>query len=201
MEKLLKVAITGGIGSGKSTFADYMLAKDFTVIKADILAKELYVTNEELRQKIIAEFGAEVYPDGLFDRITLYKKAFTDEGKVKRLNELVHPVVIKEIDALMKLYQHEKIIFVEAALIFEANMEKLFDYVILITADEKVRIERTIQREKISSDEVKQRMKFQIPDELKKEKADFTFYNNGTLGELEQKANLLLQLLTQGNKS
>lgn len=201
MEKLLKVAITGGIGSGKSTFADYMLAKDFTVIKADILAKELYVTNEELRQKIIAEFGAEVYPDGLFDRIALYKKAFTDDGKVKRLNELVHPVVIEEIITLMKLHQDEKIIFVEAALIFEANMEKLFDHVILITADEKVRIERTIKREKISSDEVKQRMKFQIPDELKKEKADFTFYNNGTLRELEQKANLLLQLLTQGNKS
>jgi len=201
MKKLLKVAITGGIGSGKSTFADYLRAKDFTVIKADILAKELYVTNDELKQKIIAEFGAEVYPDGLFDRIALYKKTFTNEGKVKRLNELVHPIVIEEIITLMKLHQDEKIIFVEAALIFEANMEKLFDHVILITADEKVRIERTIKREKISSDEVKQRMKFQIPDELKKEKADFTFYNNGTLGELEQKANLLLQLLTQGNKS
>lgn len=201
MKKLLKVAITGGIGSGKSTFADYMRAKDFAVIKADILAKELYVTNEELRQKIIAEFGAETYPDGLFDRIALYKKAFADEGKVKRLNELVHPVVIEEIKKLFLLNKTEEIIFVEAALIFEANMEELFDYVILITADEKVRIERTIKREKISSDEVKQRMKFQIPDELKKEKADFTFYNNGTLGELEQKANLLLQLLTQGNKS
>lgn len=200
MEKLLKVAITGGIGSGKSTFADFMSARSYRVIKADILAKELYVTNEELKQKIINEFGAEIYPDGLFDRIALYKKAFTDEGKVKRLNELVHPVVIKEINELMKLHQKEKIIFVEAALIFEANMENLFDHVILITADEKVRIERTVKREKISSEEVKRRMKFQIPDEQKKEKADFTFYNNGTLGELEQKANLLLQLLsTHGN--
>ncbi|MDP1995413.1 MAG: dephospho-CoA kinase, partial [Ignavibacteria bacterium] len=117
------------------------------------------------------------------------------------LNELVHPVVIKEINELMKLHRKEKIIFVEAALIFEAKMENLFDYIVLISADEKIRIERTIQREKISSEEVKRRMKFQIPDELKKEKSDFTFYNNGTLGELEQKANLLLQLLTQGNKS
>ena len=171
------------------------------MIKADILAKELYVTNEELKQKIIAEFGAEIYPDGLFDRIALYKKAFTDEGKVKRLNELVHPVVIKEINELMKLHRKEKIIFVEAALIFEAKMENLFDYIVLISADEKIRFERTIQREKISSEEVKRRMKFQIPDEQKKEKADFTFYNNGTVAELEQKANLLLQLLTQGNKS
>ncbi|MFA6979216.1 MAG: dephospho-CoA kinase [Ignavibacteriaceae bacterium] len=200
MEKLLKVAITGGIGSGKSTFADFMSTRSYTVIKADILAKELYVTNEELKQKIINEFGAEIYPDGLFDRIALYKKAFIDEGKVKRLNELVHPVVIKEINELMKLHQKEKIIFVEAALIFEANMENLFDYVVLISADEKIRIERTIQREKISGDEVKQRMKYQIPDELKKEKSDFTFYNNGSVAELEQKANLLLQLLsTQGN--
>ena len=199
MEKLLKVAITGGIGSGKSTFANHMLAKGYPVIKADILAKELYVTNEELKQKVIAEFGDEVYPDGSFDRIALYQKAFRDEEKVKKLNALVHPVVIKEINTLMSFHQDDEIVFVEAALIFEANMEKLFDYVILITADEKIRIDRTMKRENISSYEVKQRMKFQIPDELKKEKADFTFYNNGTVAELEQKANLLLQLLlTQG---
>ncbi|MDP3150595.1 MAG: dephospho-CoA kinase [Ignavibacteria bacterium] len=200
MEKLLKVAITGGIGSGKSTFANLMLAKGYPVIKADILAKELYVTNEELKQKVIAEFGDEVYPDGSFDRIALYQKAFRDEEKVKKLNALVHPVVIKEINKLMSFHQNEKIVFVEAALIFEANMEKLFDYVILITADEKIRIDRTMKRENISSYEVKQRMKYQMPDEIKKEKSDFTFYNDGTVAELEQKANLLLQLLlTQGN--
>lgn len=200
MEKLLKVAITGGIGSGKSTFSDFIEAKNYSVIKADILAKELYITNEELKQKVIREFGKEIYPDGLFDRIALFNKAFSDEDRVKRLNEIVHPVVIKEINYLMKIHQNEKIVFVEAALIFEAKMESLFDYIVLISAEEKTRIERTMQREKISSEEVKRRMKYQIPDELKKEKSDFTFYNNGTVAELEQKANLLLQLLLiQGN--
>lgn len=200
MKKLLKVAITGGIGSGKSSFADLMRAKGYPVIKADILAKELYVTNEELKQNIIAEFGDDVYPNGEFDRIALYQKAFVDGEKVKKLNALVHPVVIKEINKLMSFYKSDQIVFVEAALIFEASMEKLFDYVILITADEKIRTDRTVKRENISREEVKQRMKYQIPDELKKEKSDFTFYNNGTVAELEQKADLLLQLLsTQGN--
>ncbi len=200
MEKLLKVAITGGIGSGKSTFSGFIEAKNYTVIKADLLAKELYITNEELKQKVIREFGKEIYPGGLFDRIALFKKAFSDENRVKRLNEIVHPVVIKEINSLMKIHQNEKIVFIEAALIFEAKMESLFDYIVLISADEKTRIERTMQREKIPNEEVKQRMKYQIPDELKKGKSDFTFYNNGTVAELEQKANLLLQLLLiQGN--
>lgn len=200
MKKLLKVAITGGIGSGKSSFADFMRAKGYPVIKADILAKELYVTNEELKQNIIAEFGDNVYPNGEFDRIALYQKAFADEEKVKKLNALVHPVVIKEINKLMSFYKSDQIVFVEAALIFESSMEKLFDYIILIIADEKIRIDRTVKRENISREEVKQRMKYQIPDELKKEKSDFTFYNNGTVAELEQKANLLLQLLLiQGN--
>lgn len=195
MKKLLKVAITGGIGSGKSTFADFLFAKGYPVIKADILAKKLYITNEQLKQKIIAEFGNEVYPNGTFDRIALYQKAFINDEKVERLNEIVHPVVIEEIKNLISLYEEEEIVFVEAALIFEAKMENLFDYVVLITAEEYVRILRTAEREKISGDEIKQRMKYQIPDEVKKEKADFTFYNNGTIAELEQKANLLLQLL------
>jgi len=200
MKKLLKVAITGGIGSGKTTFADFLFAKGYPVIKADILAKELYVTNEQLKQKIIAEFGKTVYPNGSFDRVALYQKAFISDEKVKRLNEIVHPVVINAIKKIISHYEEEEIVFVEAALIFEASMENLFDYVVLITAEEYVRILRTVEREKVSGDEIKQRMKYQIPEEVKKEKSDFTFYNNGTVAELEQKANLLLQLLlTQGN--
>lgn len=201
MQKLLKVAITGGIGSGKSTFADFIREKGYKVINADILAKELYVSNEALKQKIIAEFGIEIYPDGKFDRVALYKKAFAYDEKVKRLNEITHPVVIKEINNLIRLHKEDALIFVEAALIFEAEMESLFDHVVLITADENIRIKRTTAREKVSSQEIKKRMRYQLPEDEKKEKADFTFYNNGSKVELEQKSNLLLQLLLiQGNK-
>ena len=201
MEKLLKVAITGGIGSGKSTFARYLSEKGFRVINADILAKELYVTNEDLKQKVITEFGEEIYPNGKFDRIALYQKAFVDNDTIKKLNQLVHPVVINEIGKIIKLHQDEEIIFVEAALIFEAEMENLFDFIVLITADENVRIARVAEREKISIDEINRRIKYQLPEEVKKDKAEFTFYNNGSFEELEQKANLLLQLiLTQRKK-
>ncbi len=201
MKKLLKVAITGGIGSGKSTFADFLSVKGYPVIKADILAKKLYVTNEQLKRRIIAEFGNEVYPNGIFDRVALYQKAFINDEKIKLLNEIVHPVVIDEIKKLISHYEEEEIVFVEAALIFEAKMENLFDYVVVITAEEYVRILRTAEREKIPDEEIKQRMKYQIPDEAKKEKADFTFYNNGTVAELEQKANLLLQLILTQRKN
>jgi len=196
MEKLLKIGITGGIGSGKSTFADLLAAKGYSVIKADFLAKELYVTNEQLKQKIIAEFGKDIYPKGIFDRVALYKKAFVTEEKIKRLNQLVHPIVIDEIKKLFLQNKKDEIIFVEAALIFEAEMETLFDHVVLITADENIRIARTAERDNVPASEIKQRMKYQILDEVKKDQADFTFFNNCTLQELEQKANLLLQLLS-----
>jgi len=201
MKKLLKVAITGGIGAGKSTFADFFEVKGYRVIKADIIAKQLYSTNEQLKKQIIQEYGGEVYPSGKFDRIALYQKAFINQEKINRLNELVHPVVIEEIKKIFAESKNEEIVFVEAALIFEAKMEHLFDYTILICADEAIRIARTAAREKIKPADVKQRMKYQIPDEEKKEKADFTFYNNGTAAELEQKAELLLQLILTQRKN
>jgi len=200
MQKLVKVAITGGIGSGKSTFACFIRSKGYQVINADMLAKELYDTNEALKQKIIEEFGTDVYPNGKFDRVELYKKAFADERNVQRLNEIVHPVVIEKISDLLNLHRDDTLIFVEAALVFEAGMENLFDYVVLITADEDLRTQRAAARENISGAEIKKRMHYQLADEKKKERADFTFYNNGSKDELEQKSNLLLQLLIQGKK-
>jgi len=201
MEKRLAVAITGGIGSGKSTFAQFLEAKGFPVIQADPLAQELYTTNSELKENLMKEFGSEVYPNGIFEKQALVKKAFVNKASIDKLNGIVHPVVIKEIRKKISWMKNSNIVFVEAALIFEAKMENIFQYIVLITANEETRIERAVKKGLGTPTEIRKRMQFQLPEEEKKAKADFTFFNDGTLQDLEAKAELLVNILLTQQKS
>lgn len=191
----LKIAVTGGIGSGKSVFCKMLEAKGFLVIKADPLAKELINSDARIRKAIIKIFGNEVYPDGKLDSSYLAKKIFTDPGNVKKINSIVHPVVISKIEEALN-DSKERAVFVEAALIFEAKMEKMFDHVVLVTANDEIRIERTIKRDGSSREEVIKRMQNQLPDEKKKGKSHYVFQNNGTIEELNGKVELLLKILS-----
>lgn len=192
----IKVAITGGIGSGKTTFADFFVDTGYFVIKTDILAKRIMVQDDKVKEKIILEFGEDVYKkDGDLDRTLLYQRAFSDEIKLKKLNKIVHPAVIEEMNNYFEQLKDDEINFVESALIFEANIENLFDYIILITSDEKLKLKRAADRDKISIADVEQRMRFQLSDEHKRKKVHFIFENNGTIDELKLKAKLLLNLI------
>jgi dephospho-CoA kinase len=192
----IKVAITGGIGSGKSTFTNFLVSDGYTVIKADPLAKEILVKNPSVIKQIKKHFGNDIYKkNGSLDRELLAQRSFKSKASVKLLNSIVHPAVIKEVKSLFNKYKQQNIIFVEAALIYEAKMKSLFDYVVLITADEKIRIRRAVEKNNLTVESVKSRMQNQIPDEKKKLKADFVFENNGTKKELKAKSKMLVKLL------
>jgi len=191
----LKIAVTGGIGSGKSVFCKILEEKGFLVIKADPLAKELMNSDTWIRKAIIKIFGNEVYPDGKLDSSYLAKKIFTDPENVKKINSIVHPVVISKIKEAFS-DSKDRAVFVEAALIFEAKMEKMFDHVVLVTAFDEIRIERTIKRDGSSREEVIKRIQNQLPDEKKKGKSHYVFQNNGTIEELNSKVELLLKILS-----
>jgi dephospho-CoA kinase len=200
-DKLIKVAITGGIGSGKSLFSACLRDLGYNVFLADLMARNIMINNQLVRNKIKKTFGVNAYLEegkGGLNRILLYKQAFSSKKNINKLNAIVHPYIIREIKQLFKILKKEKIVFIEAALIYEAKIENLFDYVVLITSNEEIRIKRTTKRDKISSEDVKAKMKFQYSDNYKKRRAHYVFENNGTKKQLRTKANLLIKTLFKG---
>lgn len=195
--KAKKIGITGGIGSGKSVFCEFLKEKSFVVLNADELAKELLAKDAGIKKKVITEFGDEAYKNEIPDKKYLAEKVFSDPNNVEKINSIIHPVVIKEIEKIFEKYSGtQKIIFVEAALIYEAEMDELFDYIVLVTADEKIREERKKKYDDMSAEEFQKRLNNQIPDSEKKKAADFVFENNGSKSDLRKKADLLLLMLS-----
>ncbi|HEX2981953.1 MAG TPA: dephospho-CoA kinase, partial [Ignavibacteriales bacterium] len=145
--------------------------------------------------KIIKAFGEESYKDGVPDRKYLAEKVFSDPAKVLKINSIIHPAAIKKIAALNEEYlKTDNIVFTEAALIYEAEMQDMFNLVILLRSDESVRIDRVAGRDNFGRDEILKRMKHQYSDEEKAGAADFVIENNSTLEDLYKKADFLLLL-------
>lgn len=196
MGKSYAVAVTGGIGSGKTEFCASLAEKGFPVINADKKAKDILLRNESVRKKIISAFGKDAYGDSGVNTAYLAEKVFSNPEGVSKINSIVHPAVIKEIEQEIKEFsKNNRYVFVEAALIFEAEMEEMFDYVVLITAPVETRIKRVLQKGNMTEADVRKRIENQIPDEDKKEWADFSFENNQGLEELKQKAGFLITIL------
>ncbi len=196
--KKIKIAITGGIGSGKSLVSDYLEKKDFSVLRADLIAKELMAHDAEVKRLIIAEFGADSFIDDKLNTKFLAEKIFSNEENVLKINAIVHLPTMEKIDQLANdIFKSQNVVFIESALVFEANLEDYFDYILLVYAEEKIRIERVLRREQITEDQIRVRMQFQIPDEEKKEDADFVIDNSTTIEELYNRIEFILILMKQ----
>ena len=199
--KNIKVAITGNIGSGKSTFTKFLFEEGYPVILADDISKEILACDPEVRKEVVNEFGADSFLGLKINKKYLADKIFSDPKKLKKINSILHPRVRKRIDFLSKEYFKEyDIVFVEAALIFESKIETFYDYIVLITADRALRMNRSILTKKITKEDFVNRDSNQINDESKKKKADFIFTNDGSISELKQKAILLIKLLKPTRK-
>ena len=194
--KKIKVAVTGNIGSGKSSFCKLLEEMNYTVIKADETAKDLMANDPNIKSQIIKQFGSSAYTKEGLNKSYLAEKIFSNEDNLLRMNLIVHPAVVKKVEQLMKeSLKKADIAFHEAALIYEADIEEMFDVVVLITADYKVRLKRKQQSDNYSEEEFAKRNSNQIPDDEKIKRADFVFENNGTLDELKTKAQLLITVL------
>ncbi len=192
----LKIAVTGSIGSGKTSFCRILEENGLPVIYADELAKELLSSDKNVKSKIISRFGEESFKDGQLNRKYLADQVFSNPSNVIIINQIVHPVVKKEIEnQANELFKNHNIIVVEAALIYEADMEDMFDYVVLITADRQIRQKRKSDSDNISPADFDKRDANQIPDEEKMKRADFVFVNDGSLDDLKKKAELFLRIL------
>ena len=197
--KNIRVAITGGIGSGKSTFANYLASKGYVVINADDISKDILTFDESIIKKVIKEFGSDSYKDGKLNKKFIAAQVFSNPAKLNKLNAILHPRVLQKIDTIIeKKYKDDKFVFIEAALIYEADIEKKFDYVVLVTADFNIRLKRSVDSGKFYEKDFINRDNNQIPQEEKEKRADFIFSNNESKNDLIKKADLLLLTLNSG---
>jgi dephospho-CoA kinase len=196
---MLKIGLTGGIGSGKTTIAQVFEALGIPVYYADAAAKNLMNQDPELKKQIIAAFGPETYKEGNLDRSYLAKQVFSDTEKLSRLNSIVHPATLRDAEAWMNK-QKTPYAIKEAALIFEAGLEKYFDYVIGVSAPESLRLERVQQRDQASPENVLQRMQQQMDEKEKISRCDFVIINDGMQAVLPQVLALHETLLGKAGK-
>ncbi|MEA1882301.1 MAG: dephospho-CoA kinase [Candidatus Marinimicrobia bacterium] len=197
---MLKVGLTGGIGSGKSTASRCFESLGAYVLDADEEAKNLITANETVQHELISEFGTDIIDGtGRVDKKKLARVAFQDDDHQQRLNSVVHPYIYDLIDnefnRVLDEGKHE-IFLVDAALIYESGYDAHMDYVIVITAQLKHRMERAMKRKRLSREEILKRIEFQWPEEEKVNIADFVVHNDGTEEELQKNIESLIKKLT-----
>jgi len=181
----LKIGITGGIGSGKTFICRLFESLGIPVYNADEEAKRLMNTDIRIKEKLIAQFGEATYKDGLLDRAFLANMVFSDKDKLELLNGIVHPIVIQEAKDWAER-QTTRYSLKEAALLFESGSYKELDYTILVTAPIDIRIQRVIERDGTTEQQVRERMNKQLSDEEKLQLADFVIVNDGITPLLPQ---------------
>jgi dephospho-CoA kinase len=174
---MLKIGLTGGIGSGKTTVAHIFEVLGIPVYYADAAAKQLMNENEDLKLKIIEQFGAESYVDGKINRSYLATQVFSDTEKTTIINSIVHPITIADAETWMQK-QTTAYAIKEAALIFEAKAEKHLDLIIGVQSPLPIRIQRVMQRDNITEEAVQARMQKQMDETEKMSRCDFIVVNN-----------------------
>jgi dephospho-CoA kinase len=174
---MLKIGLTGGIGSGKTTVAKIFELLQVPVYYADAASKRLYHTDKELMRDIKKNFGEDVYTNEQLDRSRLAAIVFNDPAKLELLNRLVHPPTLRDADDWMKR-QTAPYAIKEAALIFESGSMRQLDYVIGVSAPLHVRLKRVMDRDGLSRDEILNRADRQINEDIKMRLCDFIIDNS-----------------------
>lgn len=173
----LRIGLTGGIGSGKSTIARIFEVLGIPVYYADQEAKRIMNEDEQLRRQIIQHFGEKAYQETSLNNKYLAEIVFNNREKLELLNSLVHPATISDGERWMQ-QQKTPYAIKEAALIFESSSQEHLDYVIGVSAPEPLRILRAMQRDNISREAVQARMQKQIQEVIKMRLCDFIIYND-----------------------
>ncbi len=188
----LLIGITGGIGSGKSAVTATLRQRGEHVICADEVSREVVQPGFPGAEAIRAEFGGEFFlPDGTLDRAKLAKHIFNDQESVKRLNAILHPLIIGAI--WERAASIEGRVFIDAPLLIETGMHEKTDYVWVITADKETRIARVMARDSAERDAVEKRMRNQMDDAQRISVADEVIDNSGSLTDLRAQIDRLLQ--------
>ena len=173
---MIKVAITGGIGTGKTTISSMFADKGIPVFNSDEIAKEIMNTNSLLKNEIVTAFGDKAYDKNKLNKEYLSDVIFNNETLLKKINSIVHPYVADEFNSWIQ-EQDSKYIIYESAIIFENQAEDFFDKIICVTASEEEVISRIMKRNDFSVDKIKSIINKQLSNDAKIQKSDYVIEN------------------------
>ena len=176
---MIKVGVTGGIGSGKTLVCSIFQHLGTPVYNADEEAKKLIHSNQAISNFIRSRFGNNLFVQDKLDRKKLAAIVFNDPDALNDLNAVVHPAVKKDFELWLKANSKVSYIIKEAAILFESGADKGLDKIITVTAPEELRIERVMKRDRVSPIEIKKRMSLQSSDDYKMKKSDYIIVNDG----------------------
>lgn len=193
---MIIIGLTGGIGSGKSTFLSWFSDQGIPIFESDKVAKELL--NTSLKPLIRQQFGNKLYKKGHLDTQALASLVFENNSLLKKLNTIVHPAVADAFELFIKTNNQARLVVKEAAILFETGAYKRCDFTILICAPKEARIARVMQRDSVSREAVLNRMRKQWPDSKKRPLADAIIENKDLQTALKQLESLVKAHFDEG---
>jgi dephospho-CoA kinase len=184
------IAVTGGMGSGQSTVCEYLKSFGCKIINLDVKAKQIIQNDISLQNELKRTFGKKIFnAQNQLDNKVLAGIAFSNAAKTEKLNKLVHPRMVTEVVEEMESarFSHKyPLIVIDAALIYEMNIEQIFDAIIVVYADLETRTKRIIERDKLAKADILNRIDKQIPLDEKRAWADHVIDNNDSLANLKR---------------
>ena len=194
---MVKVGLTGGIGSGKTTVSNFLLEYGIPVYNSDSQGKKLMNTNLELINDIVNIFGESVYNNGILNTNLLSSIVFSDPEKIKQLNNLVHPKVAEDFNQWVGKNNNQPILIKEAAILIESGAYLNMDKIILVISKKSNRINRVSKRDNSDFESIEKRINFQLTDDEKIQYADYIIENNSSLDDLKHE---VLRVINEINK-
>lgn len=192
---MIKIGITGGIGSGKSYIADLIKKQGLPVFNCDDAAKYIMANDDEIKAKLKELIGEEIYTDGGdLNKQMMSDFIYLNEDNRKKINEIVHPAVREQYMRWLSV-QYTSVVFMESAILFESGFSDLVDKVIHVFASDEVRLHRLIKRDGLTRMQAYERMQAQMSEAVKMKFADYCILNNGNMNVAKQLGHILDQLM------
>ena len=195
----MNIGITGSIACGKSTVSDYLIAKGYTIIDADKLG-HVALTSDDVKRKLAEKFGDEILENNEISREKLGKLVFGNDDNLKILNSIIHPKIKELILKLQEEHKDEDLVFLDIALLYEANFVDLVEKVAVVYVDEDVQLERLMTRNSLSKEEAIKRIESQMSPREKASLGDFVINNSYSKEDTFQQIDEILEKLKRGDK-
>lgn len=194
----MNIGITGSIACGKSTVSDYLIAKGYTIIDADKLG-HVALTSDDVKRKLAEKFGDEILENNEISREKLGKLVFGNDDNLKTLNSIIHPKIKELILKLQEEHKDEDLVFLDIALLYEANFVDLVEKVAVVYVDEDVQLERLMMRNSLSKEEAIKRIESQMSPREKASLGDFVINNSYSKEDTFQQIDEILEKLKRGD--